>query len=68
MSSNINFVADQVMCKRVKVLKTKQRDVTIAKLNLLQLTRVNKVFQFLKSLLTQGIFAETNTCGQQFVT
>lgn len=68
MSLNINFVADQVMCKRVKVLKTEQRDVTIAKLNLLQLTRVNKVFQFLKSLLTGGIFAETNTCGQQFVT
>ena len=56
------------MCKRVKVLKTEQRDVTIAKLNLLQLTRVNKVFQFLKSLLTWGIFAETNTCGEQFVT
>lgn len=68
MSLNINFVADQVMCKRVKVLKTEQRDVTIAKLNLLQLTCVNKVFQFLKSLLTRGIFAETNTCGQQFVT
>lgn len=47
MSLNINFVADQVMCNRVKVLKTELRDVTIAKLNSLQLTHVSKFFSFL---------------------